>query len=87
MKQEFFYVNFLIRSESIPNILGSKFSSSLNTLWSDLILDAITMMGFRFNNIINRFLPFSFHEWFPSTSFEPIDTGRTLQTEPQKHGH
>lgn len=57
-----FYVHFLIRSESIPNVLGSRFSSSLNTLWSGLSLDAITMMGFRFNNIINRFLPFSSHE-------------------------
>lgn len=34
-----------------------------------------TMMGFRFNNIINRFLPFAFYEWFPSSTFEPIDTG------------
>lgn len=57
-----FYVHFLIRSESIPNVLGSKFSSSLNTLWSGLILDARTVMGFRLNNIINRFVPFSFQE-------------------------
>lgn len=74
-----FYVNFLIRysKKKASQIFLAQNSLANRTLCDQMLFEnAMTMVGFRCNNIKNIFLPLSSHEYFQNNTLESMDTGK-----------